>query len=419
MTLASDYGEDYRLFKQRKSVDLYSIGEDPCLYNAVGWQNQPLQVWQANPEKAKRQSQRLLLERFLETLHEKQFVGRDYAEEYLREQYRRGCRANTIRSSMKSIELFLSFITDAGKTAVEQIVREDLFEFIENEQDRGLKPTTVHTRLQGVKAFLRFLIRQNKVHPRVLSRTITVKVPDSLPRAMDPDDVRRLLRAVRHVRDRAMILVLLRTGMRIGELLDLRLRDINMKQRRMEIYEAEKNRVGRIVYISDDAHGAVTKWLNNRDPNKEFVFYAMGRNAMTYQGARAMFNKYLAKAGLADSDYTLHCLRHTFASELLNARMHLECLQQLLGHSCIEMTRRYARLTDSTREQEYFRAMSIIERGEINGHYRLDRQLQTIFEKTQLLRPHSQELHERPETIYTLASSACRGSNQQNDAGLH
>jgi len=74
----------------------------------------------------------------------------------------------------------------------------------------------------------------------------------------------------------------------------------------------------------------------------------------------------------------LHALRHTFASELLNAGMRLECLQQLLGHSSIEMTRRYARLTDVTRKDEYFRAMAKIEKGEIDGHYRCDHQLPPV-----------------------------------------
>jgi site-specific recombinase XerD len=78
------------------------------------------------------------------------------------------------------------------------------------------------------------------------------------------------------------------------------------------------------------------------------------------------------QAQLSHKGYTLHCLRHTFASELLNAGMRLECLQQLLGHSDIEMTRRYARLTDTTRKEEYFKAMAIIEGGQLNGHYRRD-----------------------------------------------
>ena len=84
---------------------------------------------------------------------------------------------------------------------------------------------------------------------------------------------------------------------------------------------------------------------------------------------RCRFERYLSQAGLSESGYTLHSLRHTCASELLNAGMRLECLQQLLGHSCIEMTRRYARLTDSTRREEYFRAMELIERGGLDGNY--------------------------------------------------
>ena len=93
---------------------------------------------------------------------------------------------------------------------------------------------------------------------------------------------------------------------------------------------------------------------------------------MTYATARNIFVKYIEKAELSGKEYTLHCLRHTCASELLNAGMRLECVQALLGHSCIEMTRRYARLTDKTREEEYFRAMAKIERGEIDGNYQLD-----------------------------------------------
>ena len=103
------------------------------------------------------------------------------------------------------------------------------------------------------------------------------------------------------------------------------------------------------------------------------MFYGQKKGPLSYEAARVLFIKYLAQAGLSDKGYTLHCLRHTYASELLNAGMRLECLQQLLGHSDIEMTRIYARLTDVTRRDEYFKAMSIIERGELNGHYRGNR----------------------------------------------
>ena len=195
-----------------------------------------------------------------------------------------------------------------------------------------------------------------------------------------------------------MILILLRTGMRVGELLNTIMEDVNLKERRVEIYEASKTRVGRVVYLSDDALKALKAWLEVRKPDRAYLFYAQGkhRQRMTYAAARAMFVKMLEKANLSHKGYTLHCLRHTCATDLLNAGMRLECVQQLLGHSTVEMTRRYARLTDRTREEEYFRAMAIVERRGINGDYQLDRQLPPLFEKTQLLRSHAQELHEHP-----------------------
>ena len=88
---------------------------------------------------------------------------------------------------------------------------------------------------------------------------------------------------------------------------------------------------------------------------------------ISYPAVRMILCKYLDKAGLSEKGYTLHRLRHTFASELLNAGMRLECLQKLLGHTSLEVTRRYARLTDKKREEEYFRAMEIIEKDEADG----------------------------------------------------
>jgi site-specific recombinase XerD len=102
------------------------------------------------------------------------------------------------------------------------------------------------------------------------------------------------------------------------------------------------------------------------DPEK-FVF-ARRKSADLLQRCAVLFRKYLVEAGLARKGYTVHCLRHTYASELLNAGMRLEVLQQLMGHQDIEMTKRYARLTDRTREEEYFRAMATIEKGADNGN---------------------------------------------------
>jgi site-specific recombinase XerD len=184
-------------------------------------------------------------------------------------------------------------------------------------------------------------------------------------------------------------MVLLRTGMRIGELLNTKFADVHITERRIDIYEAQKNRIGRVVYLSDDAIIALKAWLEERDACSEYLISCRGRaNPMSYSTARCMFAKYLAEAGLSHKGYTLHTLRHTFATELLNAGMRLECLQVLLGHSNIEETRRYARLTDKTREEEYLKAMAIIERRSGCADDRCDHELEAVFEAAQLLTEH-------------------------------
>jgi integrase len=245
--------------------------------------------------------------------------------------------------------------------------------------------STVRTKLHCVNAFLGYAIDAGIVNAAVLARRIRMRKPETLPRAMDQDDVKQLLSVIDNPRDLAMIMVLLRTGMRIGELLSTKIKDLHIKDRKIDIYEGEKNRIGRVVYLSDDAIVALKVWIAMRDVRREFLFYAQGRKNMAYSTARVIFERCITKAGLIHKGHSLHALRHTFASELLNAGMRIECLQPLMGHTSLDVTRRYARLTDKTREEEYFRAMTIIERGESDGYYRRDHQVQTFLEEKERL----------------------------------
>jgi len=316
---------------------------------------------------------RQLLNRFLLRISQSDLPGKDQFSEYLRRKYRRNHKPNTFRTAFQSLKLFLSFYQKAGKPHLSSITRKDLEAFVENEQDRDLKPATVKTRLSHVYAFVGFLVELKIVGYELLERKIRMKLPNMLPRAMAPEDVKELLSVIDNTRDRAMIFLLLRTGMRIGELLATKVNDIDLKERKILIHQASKNDLGRVVFFSDDACDAMSAWLKERDADKPMLFYGQGKNSLCYESARTVFRKHLEKAGLLTKGYTLHCLRHTYASELLNAGMRLECLQVLMGHTKIEVTRRYARLTDKVREEEYFSAMKIIQRGEINGHYQLDR----------------------------------------------
>ena len=306
---------------------------------------------------------------FLQKLSCLDLPAQEHFESYLRHKWRLNHKRSTLQGSFAAVKLFLELYGKSGKKDLKEIERADLEAFIEHVQDAGFKISTVRTKQACLIAFLHFLIEQDVISGSVLKRPIKLKLPEVLPRAMNPADVKKLLSVINDIRDRALILLLLRTGMRIGEALGLRVNDLDMRDRKVHLFQGEKNSMGRVVYLSDDVLAALKRWRHQSDPNKEFIFYGNGHKSICYSTSRGRFVKYLQKAGLEQKGYTVHCLRHTFASELLNAGMRLECLQQLLGHQDIEVTRRYARLTDTTREEEYFRAMAIIERGGIDGQY--------------------------------------------------
>ena len=309
------------------------------------------------------------IEHILKKLSCMELPAKEHFERYLRHKWRLNHKPSTLQGSFTSVRLFLDFYGKLGKRELAEMERSDLEAFIEHVQDLGLRISTVRTRMACLIAFLHFLMEQDLIPLSLLKKRIKLKLPEVLPRAMHPADVKKLLSVIDDLRDRALILLLLRTGMRIGEALGLRLNDLDMQDRKVHLFQGEKNSMGRVVYLSDDVLSALKLWFRQRDPNQEFVFYGHRNKPVCYSTGRGRFVKYIQKAGLEQKGYTVHCLRHTFASELLNAGMRLECLQQLLGHQDIEVPRRYARLTDRTREEEYFRAMAIIEKGGIDGQY--------------------------------------------------
>ncbi len=305
----------------------------------------------------------------LQKISDGNFIGKEEFTEYIRYKYRKNLKISTLKSTFSAISKFLLFYP---REEIAGLTRHDIEAFIEHEQDRGLKPSTVKTSTCNLYAFVKFLAENDIVSYELMQRKIKVKLPQRLPRAIDPEDINSLLSLVDDTKELAMILLLLRTGMRIGELLNIRVEDLDLYNSRVIIYEAEKTGVGRVVYFSEDAADALTAWLDERSNDKDLLFYSRGHNSMAYETARRMFIRYLHKANLQHKNITLHCLRHTYATDLLNAGMRLECLQVLMGHASIEVTRIYAKLTDRSREEEYFRAMHLIENGGNNGLYEFD-----------------------------------------------
>jgi integrase/recombinase XerD len=290
--------------------------------------------------------------------------GKDYFTQYIHYKYRKNCKPNTIDSTYSVITQFLAYLKHTQIGNLEHLSRSDVEGFFEHQQDRELKVRTLKTHMGSVYAFVRFLADEGIVSSDLLFRKVRIKAPDSLRRNICHEDIETLLSVIEDPRDRAMVLLLLRTGMRIGELLNTRMRDICLEEQTIRIEQSEKTGDGRVVYFSNDAAEALYEWLLVRDFWKERLIYGQGRESITYAAARKRFVKYLSKSGLKGRGYSLHCLRHTFATNMLRAGVALEVVRDLLGHSSLDQTQHYAKLVDRIREEEFFKAMAAIEGGD-------------------------------------------------------
>lgn len=314
------------------------------------------------------------------------------ATAYLHGKYIKNLSFHTIDHAGGVILAFMQFLNKKGSSLL-VLTRIDISAFVEEEQDRGVKPVSIISHLRVIYAFLAYLIDQDIISPEIMKPKIRIQESDALPKAIPQEDIARLLDAVASARDRALIMLLLRTGMRIGELLEVKVDDIILHDRKILLYVGAKNYEGREVYYSVDAELALKQWLRTRDKSKRYLFYGRSDNPLNYVSAWSAMKKALEQAGLSDKGYSLHNLRHTFATEMINAGMRVEVLQQILGHQDIEMTLRYERLSDRRREEDYYRAMAVIQRGgESDEPYRVSTALQKVFEEKELLKPHKKKL---------------------------
>jgi site-specific recombinase XerC len=176
-------------------------------------------------ERHELQRKQEIIARALERIIARGLWGLEQVKAYLVELYRRNCRPNTLRTHAVTIASFLVYLKGSGRDGLEAIDREAIGGFVEHQQDLGLTPSTISVRLRGLYSFLKFVVGRGELSAEVLARKLRIKLPQSLPRAIDPQAVRQMLGVIDHVRDRAIVLVLLRTGMRIGELLDRSFRD--------------------------------------------------------------------------------------------------------------------------------------------------------------------------------------------------
>ncbi len=275
--------------------------------------------------------------------------------EFLTTCARRNYSPDTLYGHVTAWVVFLRSVPNAS---VYHVTARAIEAFIEHQQDQKKHPSSINGYLSCLFAFYRYLLEQGKVTRNPVLRRHRLQVPDALPRAMSPSEYQRFFAPMTSTRDRALFLLLLRSGLRIGELVVATLDDLRLEQNELTIPLGRKNRRGRIIYFSDDARTALEAYGKERPiVATRALFVSNRRRPIAKRSITHRFHRYARAAGLPPH-YSTHCLRHTFATELLNAGTDLVTIQYLLGHDEIRVTQRYARLTDQTKRRSYFDAMA-------------------------------------------------------------
>jgi len=186
-----------------------------------------------------------------------------------------------------------------------------------------------------------------------------VSAPKRIPKVLSPEEQRALLRTFNRrwptkCRNHAMVLTMLRTGLRVGEAVALKWDHIDFRTRRLIVREG-KGAKDRVVYFDEEVREAITEW-RGRAPESRYVFSTLKGEPMTTTYCRQYTKRAARKAGIAEWErVSPHTLRHSFATELLRETGNLRLVQVALGHSSVSTTQRYTHIAAVDLE----RAMSL------------------------------------------------------------
>ena len=259
---------------------------------------------------------------------------------------------------MNTLQHFLQWL----QGPVEEVTPKRISAYIDSLLAKGLAPKTINCRLDSVRGFYAYMGREEAMPvPNPVKKGFALRLARPLPRYLKDDEVTRLFQSIRGLRDRAIFMLMLRCGLRVEEVAHLRLQDLDLAQRRILVCCGKGNK-DRIVYISHDAHRALLNYLRSRSSSKVGEVFLVGKGtyrgtSISVRGIQKRIEYYARKTGLKLS---CHHLRHTMATQLLNADADLVTIQDLLGHTRIKTTQRYARVSNLKVQRDYYKAMEVI-----------------------------------------------------------
>jgi site-specific recombinase XerD len=265
---------------------------------------------------------------------------------------------NTVKNYLNGLKLFVIWLD----VPIEETTYRKIMAYMDYLLGKRLKPKTVNCYLNSVCQFYHYLAEEEEI-PIVnpVKKPNMMKLPRGLPKHLKEEQIEILFKNLKGPRDRAMFMIMLRCGLRVEEVAHLSLGSIDLKRRILFIQDG-KGAKDRIVYISNDALAALLEYLRVRPANKVKKVFLVEKGPLTGQpisirGIQKRMEYYANKTNLRIS---CHHLRHTMATQMLNADTDLSTIQDLLGHNSIRTTQRYCRISNPKVRRDYFKAMEVI-----------------------------------------------------------
>jgi site-specific recombinase XerD len=275
---------------------------------------------------------------------------------------RRQFSAHTVASYTLDLRLFFA----AVPVPLAQVSFREVDQFVERQHQHGRAWATINRRLNALKHFFDFCLDQQWVAGNPVKPSHFVRRGHPLPKALAGAQVPQLFAQIAHPMDHALFLMMLRCGLRVSEVAQLQLAQIDWEQPALHIVQG-KGRKDRRVYMSPDLVASLHSCLAQHpgDPAQGYVFWNRKRpqQPLSVKAIQKKIERYAKAAGVTAS---CHSLRHTFASNLLEHGAEVVTIRDFLGHSQIASSERYAKVSSQKLKQEYMRTMQkILKQGQV------------------------------------------------------
>lgn len=275
---------------------------------------------------------------------------------YRRSLKRKNYSVHTVKNYMNILESFSRWL----ETPLIQTNRNAIARYVDYLLRKRRTPKTITCHLQTIRLFFDYLINDEGMALTNPITKVSIRLPKPLPRHLKDQDVERFLSVIQDARDRAMFILMLRCGLRVEEVSNLTVDAIELSRRRLFVANGKGGK-DRIVYLSDDARHAVEAYLTVRSSKARGLFLVqkgiLKGEPISVRGIQKRIEYYAKRSKVKVS---CHQLRHTMATQLLNADADLTTIQDLLGHGQITTTQRYCWVSNLKVQRDYYKAMEVV-----------------------------------------------------------